>query len=50
MHGAFVPNPEIAERFEDLHPPFAAQAAVIEANRCLNCFDAPCTAACPDAH
>jgi dihydropyrimidine dehydrogenase (NAD+) subunit PreT len=47
MHGAFVPNPEIAERFEDLHPPFAAQAAVIEANRCLNCFDAPCTAACP---
>jgi dihydropyrimidine dehydrogenase (NAD+) subunit PreT len=47
MHGAFLPNPEIAERFEDLHPPFAAQAAVIEANRCLNCFDAPCTAACP---
>jgi dihydropyrimidine dehydrogenase (NAD+) subunit PreT len=47
MHGAFVPNPEIAERFEDLHPPFASQAAVIEANRCLNCFDAPCTAACP---
>jgi glutamate synthase (NADPH/NADH) small chain len=30
-----------------LHPPFTAQAAVIEANRCLNCFDAPCTAACP---
>ena len=24
-----------------------AQAAVIEADRCLNCFDAPCTAACP---
>jgi glutamate synthase (NADPH/NADH) small chain len=47
MEGTFVPNPEIAERFEDLHPPFAAQAAVIEANRCLNCFDAPCTAACP---
>ena len=23
------------------------QAAVIEANRCLNCFDAPCTGACP---
>jgi dihydropyrimidine dehydrogenase (NAD+) subunit PreT len=47
MHGAFVPNPEIAECFEDLHPPFASQAAVIESNRCLNCFDAPCTAACP---
>lgn len=47
MNGAFTPNPEIARRFEDLHPPFASQAAVIEANRCLNCFDAPCTAACP---
>ncbi len=39
--------PELAERFADLHPPFQAQAAVVEANRCLNCFDAPCTAACP---
>lgn len=37
----------IRERFPDLHPPFPAQAAVVEANRCLNCFDAPCTAACP---
>jgi len=40
-------HPIIAERFLDLHPPFAPQAAVVEANRCLNCFDAPCTAACP---
>ncbi|HTA87388.1 MAG TPA: NAD(P)-dependent oxidoreductase [Silvibacterium sp.] len=40
-------HPIIAERFPDLHPPFAPQAAVVEANRCLNCFDAPCTAACP---
>jgi glutamate synthase (NADPH/NADH) small chain len=40
-------HPVIAERFPDLHPPFAAQAAVVEANRCLNCFDAPCTTACP---
>lgn len=47
MHEAFQPHPEIAQRFAELHPPFAPQAAVIEANRCLNCFDAPCTAACP---
>ncbi|AXC14336.1 Pyridine nucleotide-disulfide oxidoreductase associated with reductive pyrimidine catabolism [Acidisarcina polymorpha] len=47
QHQAFQPHPEIAQRFEDLHPPFARQAATIEANRCLNCFDAPCTAACP---
>jgi len=38
---------EIAARFQDLHPPFARQAALTEANRCLNCFDAPCMAACP---
>jgi len=38
---------EIAEIFGDLHPPFETQAAVVESNRCLNCFDAPCTSACP---
>jgi glutamate synthase (NADPH/NADH) small chain len=40
-------HPEIAARFQDLHPPFDKQAAVTEANRCLYCFDAPCMAACP---
>jgi glutamate synthase (NADPH/NADH) small chain len=40
-------RPEVAERFGDLHPPFDRQAAVPEANRCLYCFDAPCTSACP---
>src|ERR1700685_4099206 len=38
---------DFAQRFAELHPPFAPQAAAIEAARCLNCFDAPCTAACP---
>ncbi|MBZ5611062.1 MAG: NAD(P)-dependent oxidoreductase [Acidobacteriia bacterium] len=38
---------EIAQRFSELHPPFDPQAALVEANRCLYCFDAPCTAACP---
>jgi dihydropyrimidine dehydrogenase (NAD+) subunit PreT len=33
--------------FPELHPPLAPQAALMEAHRCLNCFDAPCTAACP---
>jgi dihydropyrimidine dehydrogenase (NAD+) subunit PreT len=37
----------MAERFSDLHPPFDRQSAVPEANRCLYCFDAPCTSACP---
>ena len=40
-------HPEIAARFGDIHPPFEAQAAITEANRCLFCFDAPCTTACP---
>lgn len=40
-------NPEIASRFPDYHPPFDRQAAVVEANRCLYCFDAPCATACP---
>jgi glutamate synthase (NADPH/NADH) small chain len=40
-------HPEIAARFPDLHPPFDRQAALAESNRCLYCFDAPCTGACP---
>src|SRR5437763_6018795 len=40
-------HPEVVERFGELHPPFDKQAALPEANRCLYCFDAPCTAACP---
>jgi dihydropyrimidine dehydrogenase (NAD+) subunit PreT len=38
---------EFAERFADIHPPLAPQAAAVEASRCLFCFDAPCMAACP---
>jgi len=44
---AFQDNAEVARRFPDLHPAFAPQEALTEANRCLNCFDAPCAAACP---
>jgi glutamate synthase (NADPH/NADH) small chain len=36
-----------AERFADLHPALDSRSALAEANRCLFCFDAPCTAACP---
>ena len=48
MSTATLPDdPQLHERFSELKPPLAPQAAVIEADRCLNCFDAPCTAACP---
>jgi glutamate synthase (NADPH/NADH) small chain len=38
---------EFARNFAEIHPPFTRQAAVVEANRCLFCYDAPCTNACP---
>ena len=48
MSTATLPDdPQMRERFSELKPPLTSQAAVIEADRCLNCFDAPCTAACP---
>src|ERR1700761_999648 len=40
-------RPNIDALFSDIHPSLSQQAAIVEANRCLNCFDAPCTAACP---
>ena len=40
-------NSEIARLFPDLHPAFTPQEALVEANRCLYCFDAPCADACP---
>ena len=40
-------DPHIQARFGELKPPLTAQAAAIEADRCLHCFDAPCTASCP---
>lgn len=39
---------EYEENFSDIHPPFETKdAALIEANRCLFCYDAPCTKSCP---
>lgn len=38
---------ELAENFADLHPPYSRDEAVTEASRCLFCYDAPCTRACP---
>ncbi|WP_115936868.1 FAD-dependent oxidoreductase [Aestuariispira insulae] len=38
---------EMAARFDDLHPPYNEMMAMTESNRCLYCYDAPCTTACP---
>lgn len=45
--GTLPDDPQIRERFREIHAPLTAQAAVVEAHRCLFCFDAPCTASCP---
>ena len=38
---------ELEANFADLHPPLSRSEALIEADRCYFCFDAPCTQACP---
>ena len=38
---------EYEKNFADINPPFAPHNSKMEANRCLFCFDAPCTRACP---
>jgi dihydropyrimidine dehydrogenase (NAD+) subunit PreT len=35
------------QNFADITPPMTPRQAAIEAARCLYCFDAPCTQACP---
>lgn len=38
---------EIETNFGDMHPPLERREALVEADRCYFCFDAPCTTACP---
>jgi len=38
---------DLEQNFPDLHPAFTRQEALIEAERCLYCYDAPCAGACP---
>jgi glutamate synthase (NADPH/NADH) small chain len=39
---------EYDQNFSDIHPPFETHdAALVEANRCLFCYDAPCMKSCP---
>jgi glutamate synthase (NADPH/NADH) small chain len=49
---AITPDKLSAEQyhhnFSDIHPPFeTTDAALVEANRCLFCYDAPCMKSCP---
>jgi glutamate synthase (NADPH/NADH) small chain len=38
---------QITANFADAHPPLSAAQAVVAANRCYFCYDAPCIEACP---
>lgn len=38
---------EYEKNFAEIHPPLSPNAAAVEANRCLFCYDSPCTRACP---
>jgi glutamate synthase (NADPH/NADH) small chain len=38
---------EYKKNFEELTSPFTNNTAMVEANRCLFCYDATCTKACP---
>jgi len=38
---------EIESNFGDMHPPLERREALVEADRCYFCFDAPCSTACP---
>src|SRR5215467_3249833 len=39
--------PDPRDAFAELKPPLRLSEALNEASRCLFCFDAPCTRACP---
>jgi dihydropyrimidine dehydrogenase (NAD+) subunit PreT len=38
---------QLEQNFQEVLPPLTSREAVLEANRCLFCYDAPCVHACP---
>ena len=46
-HTTLIPREEIERNFGEIAPPLNEAEALFESNRCLYCFDAPCTHACP---
>ena len=38
---------KLSENFSEVHPPLNSGNAIVEANRCYFCYDAPCIDACP---
>ncbi len=44
-----LPSAVVADNFSDVAPPLTAHEALVAADRCYFCYDAPCIAACPTA-
>jgi dihydropyrimidine dehydrogenase (NAD+) subunit PreT len=42
-----LPSGRLEEQFKDKRPRYTEGEAVVEANRCIYCVDAPCVNACP---
>jgi glutamate synthase (NADPH/NADH) small chain len=42
-----LPAEQLEQNFADIAPPLTPDAAILEAAKCLFCYDAPCTHACP---
>ena len=47
IQAARLPPAEYARRFADATPRLSPSQALLESERCLYCFDAPCATACP---
>ena len=45
--GGGLSDKDVAENFSDLHPRLDPAQAVVDAGRCVFCYDAPCMNACP---
>lgn len=47
ISGKRLAQPLYRANFTDLHPPYDTHEALVEADRCYFCHDAPCMIACP---
>jgi glutamate synthase (NADPH/NADH) small chain len=47
VHPGRLSDEQIAANFADMHPALTPSEAIIDADRCYFCYDAPCTTACP---
>ncbi|MDQ3586423.1 MAG: NAD(P)-dependent oxidoreductase [Acidobacteriota bacterium] len=46
-HDTPIDIAQIERNFREIAPPLSEAEAILESNRCVYCYDAPCTHACP---